>query len=89
MGVTISAGAAARTSTKLGVRDDWAPPRLEPGKARQFVVLQRKDPVQLFDQSARARSMVFVLNYPYGHGRRPAKSCFATGRNAASATTLD
>src|SRR4029450_8696322 len=37
----------------LGVRRDRTPPRLQPGKARQLILVQRKEPVQLLDQSAR------------------------------------
>jgi len=37
----------------LGLRRDGAPPRFEPGKARQLILVQRKEPVQLLDQSAR------------------------------------
>ena len=39
----------------LGVRRDRAPPRLELGKARQLVRLQRQKPLQLLHQRARAR----------------------------------
>ena len=44
----------------LGVRRDRTPPRLEAGKARQLVGLQRQEPVQLPDQSARARRHQFL-----------------------------
>ena len=48
----------------LGVRRDRAPPRLEPGKARQLILVQRKEPVQLLDQSARDRCHRFIVPRP-------------------------
>ena len=48
----------------LGVRGDRAPPRLEPGKARQLILVQRKEPVQLLDQSARNRCHRLIVPRP-------------------------
>ena len=74
----------------LGVRGDRAPPRLEPGKARQLVGRQRQEPVQLLHQSARARC--------HGLSSSTMNAATATllpiianasGHEAASPTTLD
>ena len=48
----------------LGVRRDRAPPCLEPGQARQLVGLQRQEPIQLLDQSARDRCHRFIVPRP-------------------------
>ena len=68
----------------LGVRRDRAAPRLEPGNARQLILVQRKEPVQLLDQGARARCHgLSVLNHDR-HGRGPATHRLATGHETAS-----
>jgi hypothetical protein len=48
----------------LGVRLDRAPPRLEPGKARELILVQRKEPVQLLDQSARNQCHRLIVPRP-------------------------
>jgi hypothetical protein len=48
----------------LGVRRDRAPPRLECGNARELILVQRKEPVQLLDQSARNRYHRVIVPRP-------------------------